>query len=70
MDMGTGSRTLAFYLCGASQQDTDLYVMINASNQNESFHIQQGRLGEWRQVFRHGSCQPGRLSRARGQALC
>ena len=33
VDMGPDSRTLAFCLHGASQQDTDLYVMINASGE-------------------------------------
>ncbi len=51
VDMGPGSRTLAVYLCGASQQDADLYVMINASDQDETFQIQEGQPGEWRQVF-------------------
>jgi isoamylase len=58
VDMGSNSRTLAFYLCGASQQDTDLYVMINASESDKTFEIQQGRPGEWRLVFDTGLANP------------
>jgi isoamylase len=49
--MGPDSRTLAFYLCGASQQDQDIYVMINASESDRTFVIQQGQPLEWRLVF-------------------
>ena len=50
--MGPDSRTLAVYLCGSSQQqDADLYVMINASDRDETSQIQEGKPGEWRQVF-------------------
>ena len=58
VDMGPGSRTLAVYLCGASQQDTDLYLMINASDGDESFQIQEWRPGEWRQAFDTGLASP------------
>ena len=51
VDMGPGSRTLAVYLDGASQQDADLYVMINTSDQDVNFQIQEGQPGEWRRVF-------------------
>jgi glycogen operon protein len=42
------SHTLAFYLHGASQNDTDLYVMINAGRDDTAFHIQ--REGTWKRV--------------------
>ena len=58
VDMGPSSCTLAVYLRGASQQDADLYVMINASDQDATFQIQQGRPGEWRQVFDTGLVSP------------
>ena len=58
VDMGPDSRTLAFYLCGASQQDTDLYVMINASESDRTFEIQEGRPGEWRLAFDTGLVSP------------
>ena len=51
VDMTLGSHTLAVYLKGASQQDTDLYVMINASDRDETFQIQEWQPGEWRRVF-------------------
>ena len=58
VDMGPSSRTLAVYLRGASQQDADLYVMINASDQDATFQIQEGGPGEWRQVFDTGLVSP------------
>jgi glycogen operon protein len=59
VDMGRDSRTLAYYLGGASQQDTDLYVMINASDSDQSFEIQEGRPGQWRLAFDTGLLSPG-----------
>ena len=49
-DLSYDSRSLAFALHGASQQDNDLYVMINAYWQDLSFEIQEGTAGEWRRV--------------------
>lgn len=51
VDMGPGSRTLAVYLHGDSQHDADLYVMINMSDQDANFQIQEGQPGQWRRVF-------------------
>ncbi len=58
VEMGPGSRTLAVFLRGASQQDADLYVMINSSDQDATFQIQEGQPGEWRQVFDTGMASP------------
>jgi glycogen operon protein len=58
VDMGRDSRTLAYYLGGASQQDTDLYVMINASDSDRTFEIQEGRPGQWRLSFDTGLVSP------------
>lgn len=58
VDMGPDSRTLAIYLCGASQQDTDLYVMINGSPSDATFEIQEGQPGEWQLVFDTGLVSP------------
>jgi isoamylase len=44
------SHSLALCLHGASQKDNDLYVMINAWDQDLEFRIQEGSEGEWRQV--------------------
>ena len=66
--MGPDSRTLAFYLCGASQQDADLYVMINASDRDETFEIQEGQPGEWRRVFDTGLASPDDFHEPGGRA--
>ncbi len=68
VDMGPDSRTLAFYLRGASQQDTDLYLMINASESDVTFEIQEGRPEEWRQVFDTGLVSPDDFHEPGGEA--
>jgi len=50
-DLSFDSRSLAFALRGASQQDDDLYVMINAYWQELTFEIQEGAAREWRRVM-------------------
>jgi glycogen operon protein len=50
LDQSTESRVLAFHLLGASQQDQDLYVMINASAEDVMFRIQRGNAQDWRRV--------------------
>jgi glycogen operon protein len=49
-DLSHESRSLAFALHGGSQQDLDLYVMINAWWQELTFHIQEGAANAWRRV--------------------
>jgi glycogen operon protein len=49
-DLGCDSRSLAFALHGASQQDLDLYVMINAYWEELTFQIQEGAMNAWRRV--------------------
>ena len=58
VDMSNDSRTLAVYLCGASQDDVDLYVMINMSDRDETFEIEEGLPGEWQQVINTGLNSP------------
>ena len=47
---------LAVYLSGASQQDADLYLLINASESDSTFQIQEGRAEQWQLVF--DTCRP------------
>ena len=49
-DLTYDSRSLAFALRGASQQDNDIYVMINAYWKELTFQIQEGAANEWRRV--------------------
>jgi glycogen operon protein len=48
-DTGTGN-VLAFCLHGTSQNDTDIYVLINAYSMDLHFLIQEGRPGEWQRI--------------------
>jgi glycogen operon protein len=46
-DLSVSSRTLAYFLHGASLEDDDLYVMINAFWEPLVFSIQEGPPGSW-----------------------
>ena len=50
-DLAYESRSLAFYLDGASQKDADLYVMINSYWSPLIFRVQHGEPDEWRRVI-------------------
>jgi glycogen operon protein len=49
-DLTDNSRCLAFALHGASHQDLDIYVMINAYWEELTFEIQEGSAHTWRRV--------------------
>jgi isoamylase len=49
-DLSFDSHSLAWYLDGASQQDDDIYVMVNAYWEPLTFVVQEGRPGQWRLV--------------------
>lgn len=50
VDMSNDSHTLAYCLHGISQNDDDLYVMINAYWEALDFTIQEGLPEQWRRV--------------------
>jgi isoamylase len=50
-DLTDNSRSLAFALHGASHQDVDIYVMINAYWEELTFEIQEGAAHTWRRVI-------------------
>lgn len=49
-DLSHDSRSLTFCLHGASQDDDDLYVMINAYWEKLEFHVQEGTAKEWLRI--------------------
>jgi isoamylase len=49
-DLSPGSHSLAFCLHGASQNDQDIYVMVNAYWEDLEFLIQEGSASEWTRV--------------------
>ena len=51
VDLSHDSHSLAFFLSGASQQDDDLYVMINAYWEDLVFTVQEGQVSDWRRVI-------------------
>ena len=58
VDFGPQSRALSVYLDGASEADVDLYIMINGSDRDEIFSIQEPRPGAWRRVLDTGLASP------------
>jgi len=46
-DLSPESRSVAFFLRGAAENDQDVYAMINASGKPVPFQIQQGKAGQW-----------------------
>jgi glycogen operon protein len=53
-DLGDDSHSLTFALRGASEGDSDLYVMINAYHEPLTFTIQEGSPGRWRRAIDTG----------------
>jgi glycogen operon protein len=49
-DLSNDSHSLAFCLHGASQDDNDIYVMINAYWEKLEFHVQEGAVQEWTRI--------------------
>ena len=50
VDLSPDARHLAFHLDGAACDDTDLYVMINAGEEDLVFTVQEGPPERWRRV--------------------
>ncbi len=51
VDRSQPSHNLAYHLNGASQEDQDMYVMINAGSEDIVFSIQQGTKKDWQLVI-------------------
>jgi glycogen operon protein len=68
-DLSPDSHSLAFYLDGASQDDADLYVMINSYWEPLSFRVQHGEAHEWRLAIDTGLEEPRDFVDGEGEAL-
>ncbi len=58
IDLSPTSRRMAYYLDGASQGDVDLYVMINAHWDDETFEIQAYEPHAWKLVVNTAEASP------------
>jgi isoamylase len=67
-DISYDSHSLAFCLHGASQDDDDLYVMINAYWKDLEFHVQEGRAQDWLRIVDTALESPGDFSES-GESL-
>ena len=59
VDLSHDSHSLAFFLSGVSQQDDDLYVMINGYWNDLVFTVQEGHVTDWRWVIDTSLPSPG-----------
>jgi glycogen operon protein len=57
-DLSLNSHTLAYCLHGASQNDNDLYVMINAYWEDLTFAVQEGEPNDWYRIIDTGLLSP------------
>ncbi len=62
VDLSPDSRSLAFCLHGLSQDDDDIYAMINAYWGELEFHIQEGTAQEWRRIVDTSQSSPDDFS--------
>ena len=66
VDTGYDSRCLAFFLDGAAEGDRDIYVMINAGEDDVRFTIQDGKAKDWHRAIDtsrkspHDICESGK----------
>jgi isoamylase len=67
-DLSHESRSLAFCLHGASQNDDDIYVMINAYWETLEFQVQEGAAQEWTRIVDTALASPDDFS-DRGEPL-
>ena len=67
-DLSYDSRSLAFCLHGASQNDDDVYVMINAYWEELEFQVQEGTAQEWTRIVDTALASPNDFSE-RGDPL-
>jgi isoamylase len=67
-DLSYDSRSIAFCLHGASQNDDDIYVMINAYWEELTFDVQEGTAGEWVRIVDTALASPEDFS-DRGEPL-
>ncbi len=63
-DLSPQSHTLAFCLHGASQNDQDIYVMVNAYWRDLTFTIQEGAPRDWKRVVDTSLLSPDDFSDA------
>jgi glycogen operon protein len=67
-DLSYDSRSIAFCLHGASQNDDDIYVMINAYWEELTFDVQEGTAREWVRIVDTALASPEDFS-DRGEPL-
>ena len=57
-DLADWSHSFAYHLRGASEDDDDLYVMVNAWWESLTFTVQAGSPAEWQRAFDTGAASP------------
>jgi isoamylase len=62
VDLSQDSHTLAFCLHGSSQDDNDIYVMVNAYWEKLEFQVQEGTAQEWMRIVDTALASPDDFS--------
>ncbi len=68
VDLGPDGHCLAYHLAGGSQDDVDLYVMINGSPKPVDFVVQEGSPELWKRVLDTARPAPDDLRQAGDEA--
>ena len=68
-DLSDNSHSLAFFLDGSSQNDSDLYVMVNAYWEALAFTVQHGDGGQWHRVIDTSAAEPRDFLEGSGEPL-
>jgi glycogen operon protein len=68
-DLSQESHSLAFFLDGASENDADLYVMINSYWEALKFTVQQGEAEQWNRVIDTGLPEPHDFLEGPGETI-
>jgi len=58
VDLSPEARSLAFRLCGAREDDVDIYAMINASQEPTTFRLQDADAASWLRVIDTSRASP------------
>jgi glycogen operon protein len=68
-DFSPESRAFSYCLRGASEDDIDLYVMLNTDSNPKTFQIQEGTPGSWTRFVDTARATPGDICECSGKEV-
>ncbi|NND97826.1 MAG: glycogen-debranching protein [Pirellulaceae bacterium] len=69
VDFSPPSRCIAYCLHGGTENDDDLYVMINGSDSTQTFGIYEGSRGQWQKIVDTSLPSPEDITDGSGHAI-